>query len=124
MSSIGGFTFLQMRGEQLSAIRDQVIIIDRSGVDGAAVNTPAEKAPGITKQTIEGYTSSANALAAKAAYEALLGTFVTVVDDMGATAYNVLITDVSAVRVVAVGACSDASVNYLVYATWQMQESQ
>ena len=123
MSAIGGFSFLRMDGEPLSALRAAVEPINRPGVDGIATRTPADKSPGVQKQTIEPYTLLANANTAKAAYEALQGSYVTVTDDMGAVTANVLVVRVSGVRVQAVFSSADPTINFLVYATWELLES-
>jgi len=121
MSTIGGFTFFEMRGEKLQPAADRLAILSRPGTDGEVIREEPQKTRPFEKQTIEAYTVLATANNAAVDYAALIGTLVTVVDELNWTAYNVLIADVQNIRVVPVINASVANVNYLVSATWVMK---
>ena len=119
MSSIGAFSFIRMTGPQVPKLAVAMMPIDRAGVDGYAFREDAKKVPDIALQTVEGMALLATANSAADDYAALIGTEVTIVDDMARTVNNVMVLAVQVNRVQEIFTPSPASMgNYLVHASW------
>jgi hypothetical protein len=121
MSSIGGYTFLDMKGEAMQPASATVGLINRTGVDGETWLLEPNKVRLIEKTTVEGYTNKTganSALAAAAGYVALKGTLVMVIDALGLTTTNVLVVDVTEINITQCLTASVANVNWLVSARW------
>lgn len=121
MSSIGGFTFLQMKGPGIPEPTAGVESLDRPWVDGSAWRAIATKGAQFEAETYEGVANVSTANSTEEAYKALIGQLVTVVDDLGKTKPNVLVEGVRVVRVQAVLNPTESSVAYLVQAVWAMK---
>jgi hypothetical protein len=120
MASIGGFTFLQMTGSLLPNISARVRLLDRPGVDSIGNRNEGSKGKPAEVRTVEGYTALVNANAAVDDYEALKGSYLTVVTDQSRTITNVLVVEVTGVRVQQVANATTSGVNYIVTANWQL----
>ena len=119
-SSIGAFTFIKMTGPKIPQLAIRVETISREGLDGDAFRLNAQKVPEITVQTIAAAVTLAAANLAPDTYAALIGTQITVVDDLGRTVTGVMVLDVkvTAVRQLmsAVPTCAA-----IVYAVWVLK---
>lgn len=122
MSSIGSFTFIQMVGPQIPTKQPTVAINDRAGVDGVSFRLNALKAGQLSVRTVATAATVPNTAADD--YQAIRGTRVTVVDDMGRSTASVLVVDVVAETPRTVISSSPSGIYYLIAATWILQPTQ
>ena len=121
MSSIGGITFIKLEGPKIPQMAYRIETIDREGVDGEAFRLNAEKVPEITVRTIQAVETLSSANAAPDTYAALIGTYVTVIDDLGRSVTNIMVLDAKALHTQTVETPSPSSYNYLVYGIWTLK---
>ena len=117
-SSIGTLSFLRMAGPKIPSSLPVVQTIDREGVDLSAFRVQAYKNAEVTVQTTQAVTSQALANAAPAVYASLIGTKVTVVDDLGLTTYNVMVIDARVTRTQLTASTSPAGTAAIVSGIW------
>jgi len=119
MASIGGQSFITLRGS-VTAQAQALTPIERPGVDGVGYRQKGKRGEVVTLTSV---ADTNNATTTTAAYVALRGTLVTVVEDAGRTSYYVAVLDVIITRVRAVsGAVGGLTAGaYLVDATWTLQ---
>jgi len=126
-ASIGGYGFIRLRG-RLRGMAERLAEITRPNVDGQAYRKSGKRAPVSSMESLVDIDTAENADALALNYEALKGTLVTVVDDLGIETQNVAVldVDVSAARAVtgAGGGLCESGSNYLVRATWSLQVTE
>lgn len=130
MSSIGGISQIAIKGPPLGPMGQMVEVFTRSGVDGVAARQLGLR-PGINQPvSVTDAEDSDDVQTLKAAYAAMRGTLVTVIDDHGETFDNVLVQDVrvDAQRAVAGGGggprVTSEAPGYLVYASWVLMVTE
>ena len=121
MSQIGSFNFIQMKGPGIPEPTGGVQSLDRPWVDGTAWRAIATKGSEFEMETYEGVANLSTANSTEESYKLLVGTLVTVVDDLGKKKTNVLVQGVRVVRVNAAISPTDSSVAYLVQAVWALK---
>lgn len=106
-----------MTGPKIPQLATKVETISRDGIDGEAFRSNAKKVPDVTLQTVATASTLAEANLAPDSYAAIIGTQVTVIDDLGRTVSNVMILDVkvTSVRILSISVPAAAAV---VYAVW------
>lgn len=117
-SSIGTIEFLRMAGPKIPAALPVVQSIDREGVDLTAFRVQAYKNAETTVMTTQAVASVATANLAPNAYAALIGTVVTVVDDLGLTTYNVIVIDARVTRIQQAASSSPAGTGAIISGIW------
>ena len=120
MSSIGNFNFMTMSRAKIAEPTVVVQIFDRPGSDGIVYRKGAAKPKETVLNTKEGVSSISIGNGRQEDYAALKGTKVTIINDMGRTSQNVLIVDVDVELVREIINGSDADIEAMVYATWQV----
>ena len=95
----------------------------RPGIDGSGFRILAKRAPVSQKQTVAAVATLADANAAADAYDALKGSLVTVVDDLGRTNNNVMVIDVQVGSPRSVLKSVPTGINYLVDAIWTLKST-
>jgi hypothetical protein len=118
--SIGAATFDGMTGD-IPGWRNQVVSLERAGVDGYTYLLQGKRSQPFTLRTIK---TSADATSAKTLadrYDTLCGTFVNVTEGNGRVYNKVLVLDVS--HTVTRLALSTDGNTYLVAASWQLQRA-
>jgi hypothetical protein len=122
-ASIGGKQFLTWRGPKVSPLAMAVAEITRSGVDGHAFQQQGYRAPAVGVVTSVD-TSSPESLSTQ--YQALQGTFVTVVNVDGETVANVMVLGVRILSTkkveLAVGGIEAGS--WILTAQWELQATE
>lgn len=89
----GPFTFITLKGE-IQSLAKVVDDVTRPGVDGHAYRENAKRGRIYEMVGLRDYLDNAAAVAEYADLMALQGTIVTVIDDRGATAQNVMVLEV------------------------------
>jgi hypothetical protein len=118
MASIGGISFIRMAGPKIPSALPVVQTIDRQGVDLSAFRLQAYKNAEITVQTTQAVASATLANLAPDAYAALIGTKVTVVDDLDLTTLNVMVIDARVIRTQLTAATAPTGTAALVMGIW------
>ncbi len=118
MSSIGAISFIRMAGPKIPSALPVVQTIDRQGVDLSAFRVNAYKNAEITVQTTQAVASQTIANTAPAAYAALIGTRLTVVDDLDLSTTNVMVIDARVIRTQLTASSSPAGTGAIVTGIW------
>ena len=121
MSYIGAIEFIKIEGPKIPQLAIRVETIDREGVDGEAFRSNANKVPEITVRTVQIVSSLSVANLAPDSYASLIGTYVTVIDDLGRTVYNVMVLDAKVLHTQKVEAPSPATFTYIVHGIWVLK---
>ncbi len=126
MSSIGGRTVLDMTGTLEPATGEGLQDISRPGVDGTAYRKTGKRASRSQITTLVDLGSSGGVDSEIAAYKALQGTLVTVVDAAGISWTNVAVLRVNVLpykhTIQAVGGVNGGS--YLLRCQWVVQMTE
>ncbi len=117
MGTIGGITMLRISGPQIPALATVMTAIERIGVDGATFRADGAKVPELTLRTVEEAADLSAANASSAAYQSLIGSLVTVVDDHSRSVSNVMVMAVIVERVQKL-ISSSSGADYAVFASW------
>lgn len=121
MSSIGSYSFIKMDGPPMPTLGADVELLgEREYIDGTAWRLAATKGSQLEVRTVAGVNLVTDANTLESNYQALRGTQVTVIDDLGQTRNNVLIQGVRVIGKQRVLKATASSVNYLVTAVWAM----
>lgn len=120
MASIGGFTFLSMEPSLPDAGQPSLVEINRPRVDGVMViNEGLRPVPHVIRTTTICSTSGQLATL-PIAYAALVGQLVTIIDDYGNSANNVLVKRVATISARTVLTSSPPSAGILEV-EWEVQ---
>lgn len=119
MSSIGSINCIRIEGPQIPALAVVMTPIDRTGVNGTIFRSDAQKVPEITLRSTTTVTTLALANAAADTFNALVGSLVTITDDLGLATSSVMILAVRVDRVQNIkNFVGDNNINYLVSGIW------
>jgi len=121
MASIGSISFIRMTGPKIPQALPVVQTIDREGIDLSAFRIQAYKNAEITVRTVQSVSTAALANAAPNAYAALIGSTVTVVDDLDLTTTDVLVVDARVVRTQLLAASAPTGSAALVYGVFVLR---
>jgi len=126
MSSIGGKTVLFVQGT-LDTPGMVTEPLTRPGVDGVAFREQGSRSKPTEMVSIVDVDDAAGVVAEIAAYKALQGTLVTVVDDRGSTTANVMVIEVQPVGARAIGPSVggvSTSAGLLLTCRWTLQTTE
>ena len=107
-----------MAGPKIPQQAIAVRMVDRVGVDGNAFRFDAKKVPEIAVQTVQAVGSLAAANLAPDIYASYIGSYVTVVDDLGRNVSSVLVVDAKVTGSSVCQVSSPAGVAALVSGIW------
>ena len=121
MSTIGEQTFIRLSGPQMPALAKNMAVISRQGKDGAVFRADAKKVPDVPVRGLAVTETLGSAQTAIDTYQALIGTLVTVVDDLGRSTSNVMVLGVQVDRVQFMTTPSPSTAVYWVYSSWLLK---
>ena len=121
MASIGGYGFVSIKGPQVPALATAMSPIDRAGVDGSAFRNDAKKVPEIQLDATATAETLALANAAIDNFADLVGSLVTIVDDLGRSVGSVAVLGVIVYQVRALVNASPSTANYLIRSAWRVK---
>jgi hypothetical protein len=121
MSSIGAYNFVSIKGPPIPSLAVAMAPIKRAGVDGSAFRRDAKGVPEIILQATSWAVSETLALTSPDLYAALVGSLVTVVDDLGRTVNNVMVLACQVTRISRLGVSTEPTAEFMIRSVWKVQ---